>query len=162
MATHSSTLAQKIPWMEEPGGLQSMGSRRVRHDSDFTTSRCLLGQHSPSFCYLLTSSCKFFFLLSYFYFPRDDFCASFVPFLIISCSCLVYVLYYNFEDIISFFLASVSSDYKYCFCLLRAFFLFSSFLLLFFPFSFWYAELLINFLILTHNMNLVKNQQALK
>ena len=32
MATHSSTLAQKIPWMEEPGGLQSMGSPRVGHD----------------------------------------------------------------------------------------------------------------------------------
>ena len=31
-ATHSSTLAWKIPWMEEPGGLQSMGSIRVRHD----------------------------------------------------------------------------------------------------------------------------------
>ena len=32
MAPHSSTLAWKIPWMEEPGGLQSMGSRRVRQD----------------------------------------------------------------------------------------------------------------------------------
>jgi len=32
MATHYSTLAWKIPWMEEPGGLQSMGSLRVRHD----------------------------------------------------------------------------------------------------------------------------------
>ena len=32
MATHSSTLAWKIPWMEEPGGLQSMGSLGVRHD----------------------------------------------------------------------------------------------------------------------------------
>ena len=32
MAPHSSTLALRIPWMEEPGGLQSMGSRRVRHD----------------------------------------------------------------------------------------------------------------------------------
>ena len=32
MAPHSSTLAWKIPWMEEPGGLQSMGSRRVGHD----------------------------------------------------------------------------------------------------------------------------------
>ena len=32
MAPHSSTLAWKIPWMEEPGGLQSMGSLRVRHD----------------------------------------------------------------------------------------------------------------------------------
>ena len=32
MATHSSTLAWKIPWAEEPGGLQSMGSLRVGHD----------------------------------------------------------------------------------------------------------------------------------
>ena len=32
MATHSSTLAWKIPWMEDPGRLQSMGSWRVRHD----------------------------------------------------------------------------------------------------------------------------------
>ena len=32
MATHSSTLAWKIPWAEEPGRLQSMGSLRVRHD----------------------------------------------------------------------------------------------------------------------------------
>ena len=31
MATHSSTLAWKIPWMEEPDGLQSMGSQRVGH-----------------------------------------------------------------------------------------------------------------------------------
>ena len=32
MATHSSTLAWRIPWMEEPGRLQSMGSQRVGHD----------------------------------------------------------------------------------------------------------------------------------
>ena len=32
MATHSSILAWKIPWMEEPGGLQSMGLQRVGHD----------------------------------------------------------------------------------------------------------------------------------
>ena len=32
MATHSSILAWKIPWTEEPGGLQSTGSQRVRHD----------------------------------------------------------------------------------------------------------------------------------
>ena len=36
MATHSSTLAWKIPWMEEPGRLQSMGSKRVGHDFTFT------------------------------------------------------------------------------------------------------------------------------
>ena len=32
MATHSSILAWKIPWLEEPGGLQSTGSQRVGHD----------------------------------------------------------------------------------------------------------------------------------
>ena len=32
MATHSSTLAWRIPWTEEPGGLPSMGSHRVGHD----------------------------------------------------------------------------------------------------------------------------------
>ena len=32
MATHSSILAWKILWTEEPGGLQSLGSQRVRHD----------------------------------------------------------------------------------------------------------------------------------
>ena len=32
MATHSSILVWKIPWTEEPGGLQSMGSQRVRRD----------------------------------------------------------------------------------------------------------------------------------
>ena len=32
MVTHSSILAWRIPWREEPGGLQSMGSQTVRHD----------------------------------------------------------------------------------------------------------------------------------
>ena len=32
MATHASILAWEIPWTEEPGGLESMGSQRVRHD----------------------------------------------------------------------------------------------------------------------------------
>ena len=36
MATHSSTVAWKIPWMEEPGRLQSMGSLGVRRLNDFT------------------------------------------------------------------------------------------------------------------------------
>ena len=49
-APHSSTLAWKIPWMEEPGRLQSMGSQRVRHDwatelnwSELTTHFMLAG-----------------------------------------------------------------------------------------------------------------------
>ena len=32
MATYSSILARRIPWTKEPGGLQSMGLQRVRHD----------------------------------------------------------------------------------------------------------------------------------
>ena len=32
MATHSSTLAWKVPWAEQPGQLQSVGSQRIRHD----------------------------------------------------------------------------------------------------------------------------------
>ena len=55
MAPHSSTLAWKIPWMEEPGRLQSMGSLRVRYDS--ATSLLLFTfmhwrrkwQHTPVF-----------------------------------------------------------------------------------------------------------------
>ena len=38
MAPHSSTLAWKIPWTEEPGGLQSMGSLRVRHACEASLS----------------------------------------------------------------------------------------------------------------------------
>ena len=37
MAPHSSALAWKVPWMEEPVGLQSMGSQRVTRLSDFTS-----------------------------------------------------------------------------------------------------------------------------
>ena len=42
MAPHSSTLAWKIPWMEEPGGLQSIGSLRVGHD--WATSLSCIGE----------------------------------------------------------------------------------------------------------------------
>ena len=38
MAPHSSAPAWKIPWTEEPGGLQSMGLQRVRHDLATNTS----------------------------------------------------------------------------------------------------------------------------
>ena len=55
MATNSSTLAWKIPWMEEPGGLQSMGSQRVGHDwvtspspSMYSVSSWSLQHLSPS------------------------------------------------------------------------------------------------------------------
>ena len=44
MATHSSTLTWKIPWMEEPGRLQSMGSLRVRHHFTFTLFLSCIGE----------------------------------------------------------------------------------------------------------------------
>ena len=47
MATHSSILAWRIPWTEEPSGLQSMGLQRVRHD--WATMHASPGQIKPSF-----------------------------------------------------------------------------------------------------------------
>ena len=54
MATHSSTLAWKISWMEKPGRLQSMGSQRVRQDRTTSLSLSvqfsLVAQSSPTLC----------------------------------------------------------------------------------------------------------------
>ena len=44
MAPHSSALAWKIPWTEEPGGPQSMGSLRVQHDSVTSLSLSRIGE----------------------------------------------------------------------------------------------------------------------
>ena len=47
LAPHSSTLAWRIPWMEEPGGLQSIGSLRVGHDwCDLAAAACIFYQYS--------------------------------------------------------------------------------------------------------------------
>ena len=46
MATHSSILAGEIPWTEEPGGLQHVGSRRVRHGSGTEQQQNSLGNGS--------------------------------------------------------------------------------------------------------------------
>ena len=43
IATHSSILAWKIPWTEEPSGLQSIASQRVRHD--WSTHTCAMYYH---------------------------------------------------------------------------------------------------------------------
>ena len=48
MAPHSSTLAWKIPWMEDPGRLQSMGSLRVRHDWVTSLSLSCIGERNGS------------------------------------------------------------------------------------------------------------------
>ena len=49
-APHSSALAWKIPWMEEPGRLQSMGSLRVGHDFHFSLSCIAEGNGNPLQC----------------------------------------------------------------------------------------------------------------
>ena len=56
MAPHSSTLAWKIPWTEDPGGLQSMGSRRVGHDWATSLSLFTFMQWRRK-CNRLQSSC---------------------------------------------------------------------------------------------------------
>ena len=50
MAPHSNTLAWKIPWTEEPGRLQSMGSLRVGHDWATSLSRTGEGNGNPLQC----------------------------------------------------------------------------------------------------------------
>ena len=51
MATHSSTLAWKIPWTEEPGRLQSVGSQRVEHDWVTSLTLCAKSlQSCPTIC----------------------------------------------------------------------------------------------------------------
>ena len=77
MATHSSTLAWKIPWMEEPGRLQSVGLWRVGHDwvtdliwsdmiwylsfSFWLSSLCMIGSRSSTSTEL-TQTCSFLWL----------------------------------------------------------------------------------------------------
>ena len=74
MAPHSSTLAWKLPWTEEPGGLQSMGSLRVRHvhPSSYTynTFSNILEKDNPCkaqeplhYCISLYSNLKWFLVV---------------------------------------------------------------------------------------------------
>ena len=54
METHSNTLAWKIPWMEEPGRLQSMGSQRVGHNWETSVSQYIAFVKSQLLIYLLS------------------------------------------------------------------------------------------------------------
>ena len=45
MATHSTILTWEIPWSEKPGGLQSMGMQRVRHELATKREHCMPGTH---------------------------------------------------------------------------------------------------------------------
>ena len=59
MATHSSIFAWRIPWMEEPGGLQSTGSQSRTRLSDFTSLTCVFSDFGFE-PYLLSFSLGFF------------------------------------------------------------------------------------------------------
>ena len=82
MATHSSILAWRIPWTEEPGGLQSMGSQRVRHRWATKSSfhrECLnffFLFERPQFCWIYNSELSFFFFSSFaiLIYYLTDFC----------------------------------------------------------------------------------------
>ena len=54
MATHSSVLAWRIPGMEEPGGLPSMGLHRVRHDCSNLAAVAITLQYCSGLCHTLT------------------------------------------------------------------------------------------------------------
>ena len=58
MAIHSSILAWRIPWTEEPGGLQSMGSQRVRHD--WVTKHTHIDYKSVLLCSIISIYTNYF------------------------------------------------------------------------------------------------------
>ena len=72
MATHSSILVWRIPWTEEPGGLQSMGSQRVGHDWPINTH---IHTHTHSFITLLDSPPEKWFI--FFWKRQLCFCLAF-------------------------------------------------------------------------------------
>ena len=55
MAPHSSILVWKIPWAEDPGGLQSMGSHKIGHDWAHTNEMWAPSVHKPNYISLLSS-----------------------------------------------------------------------------------------------------------
>ena len=58
MATHSSILAWRIPWTEETGGLQSMGSQRVRHQTRLSDSHLIDQVHFHLHMLSLPNQCS--------------------------------------------------------------------------------------------------------
>ena len=96
MATHSSILAWRIPWTEEPGRLQSIGLQRVGHDwSDLACSTCIVA--CPGFIDIFTYlvSLKKVIRIKKNYFPvctKVTFCCLFSSFPFLSLSFLKWLL----------------------------------------------------------------------
>ena len=123
MATHSSILAWKIPWTEEPGGLWSMGSQRVGHDWSDLAQHSLPDPVSPHPCQIWC--CRYFvFYLScsgsynssvWFYVPlkANDIEHLFMCLLAIcfssSVKCL-FVVFAHFLDVCFYFLLSFENS----------------------------------------------------
>ena len=84
IATHSSILAWRIPWTEETGGLQSIGSQRVGHDwaNNTLLTKCfylphvliMLTFHSALFHYILSFLLRLFYYIIYFTFEKYIYC----------------------------------------------------------------------------------------
>ena len=75
MVTHSSTLTWRIPWTEDPGRLQSMGSQRVEHDwptntFTFTPCKILTGKIQNGFLWYWEDLCYLWILQSQFRWPK--------------------------------------------------------------------------------------------
>jgi len=66
VAPHSSTLAWKIPWMEEPGRLQSMGSRRDGHNWATSLSYCY-ETITIIYCWMKKIRCRAVYMILYLY-----------------------------------------------------------------------------------------------
>ena len=73
MATPSSILAWRIPWTEEPSGLQSLGSQRVRHDQA-TKHAPMLGPRAILHYFILIHSLKVTALRMGYLGMRDVYC----------------------------------------------------------------------------------------
>ena len=80
MAPHSSILAWKIPWMEEPGRLQSMGSQRVGHDwSDLAAAMLTMHGINNTVFHLLNSFILYGFFSSHVWMWELDYKGIWVP-----------------------------------------------------------------------------------
>ena len=115
MATHSSTLAWKIPWTEEPGRLQFMGLQRVGHDWATSLSLCFrFFSHIGHFCIEFLVLYSGFLLVIYFICSSVYMSIStsqFIPpptYTLVTIVCLLYLWLYSY--FVNRFICTMFSD----------------------------------------------------